>query len=291
MDATCPTSEGDRFLTGGKARPAAIGALYLLGVANGLAGNIVMTICANGFSSALADTFDVSLVVIAATSVGMMLIARTPRGRIDTWDRVAGATYLLGLCIPHSAASMAALTFFAAYEGIRQRRSVEAVAAASLFIGIAICQTWGLVLLHLFAGPLLAVDATFVAWLLGTIQGDGVEHIGNLVEVADGQPLVIMIGCSSFSNMSFALLCWMTVVRASRPGWLRSDLGIAFGVVIAVIALNVLRMGLMGLSRDAYLLLHGPVGANVFNTLILVTAISAGWYASAPGKARRPPTV
>jgi hypothetical protein len=289
--ATSWTSEGNRFLAAGKIRPAGIGALYLLGIVNGIAGNVVMSLSAKGFAGALADTFDISLVVIAAAVVAMMLVARAPCRTIDALDRFVGAIYLIGLCIPHSAASMAALTFLAAYEVFRQRRSAEAVAAASLCIGIAVCQSWGKVVLHLFAGPLLAVDATLVAWLLGSIEGGGVERIGNLIETTNGQPLAIMIGCSSISNISFALLCWMTVVRASRPEWRREDMAIAFGVVVTVIILNILRMGLMGLSREAYLLIHGPVGANVFNTLVLLTTISAGWYALSSVRAPRPRTL
>jgi hypothetical protein len=285
--ATSLSDDRSRSWSTGKVRAAAIGALFLVGIVNGIAGNVIMSLLAKGFAGALVDTFDVSLVVIAAAVVAMTLVARTPDRPVDILDWVAGAIYLLGLCVPHSAASMAALTFLATYGGLRQRRSAEAVAAASLLIGIAVCQTWGPVVLHLFAGPLLALDATFVAWLLGTVQGGGVERIGNLVETSKGQPLAIMIGCSSISNMSFALLCWMTVVRASRPEWQWRDLTIALGVVIAVIALNILRMAMMGLSRDAYLLLHGPVGANVFNIVILLTSLSAGWCALATVKAQQ----
>jgi hypothetical protein len=58
-------------------------------------------------------------------------------------------------------------------------------------------------------------------------------------------------------------------------------------VLLSVIALNVLRMSLMGISRESYLFFHGPVGANVVNTLILAVAIAAGSRAVAPAAAPR----
>lgn len=258
-------------------RPRIVAVLYLLGIANGTVSFVTNAVLTKGFWGALFDTFDVSIVVIAATAVGTMLTLRTRDRPVDGMDRLAGAVYLLGLGIPFSPASMAAVTFLAAYECSRDFRSAETVAGSSLFVGIAACQMWGVLVLSLFAPPLLALDATLVAGILDLIQGGGVESVGNLVETARGQPLAIWVGCSSFSHMSYALLCWMTVVRALRPAWRWTDLPMALGVAAFVITANVTRMALMGISRESYLLVHGPVGANVTNTLILVAALAAAW--------------
>jgi hypothetical protein len=219
----------------------------------------------------------VSVVVIAGAAVGLMLTMRTPDRPIDNPDRLIGTIYLLGLCAPLSAVSMAAVTFLAAYECVRNSRSVETTASASLFVGIAACQMWGAFVLSLLAPFLLALDATMAAGLLNLIQGGGAESVGNLVETAQGQPLAIMAGCSSLSHISYALLLWMTVVRASRPSWQWIDLTMALFLLIFVITVNIGRMALMGISRDSYLLLHSPVGLDVINTIILLGALATAW--------------
>ena len=209
--------------------------------------------------------------------VGLKLAVRTPDRAIDNRDWLAGKLYLLDLCVPRSYASMAALTFLAAYEGIRNRRSAEAVAAASLFIGITAWQLWGRTLLELFALPISGVDATLVAGVLNILQGGDVEHVGNLVNTLQGQSLVILPGCSSFSNISYALFCWMAMVRACRPCWRKTDMAMVPIVVIGVVLLNVLRLALMGSAANFIFFIHSTAGANVTNSLILIVAITAAW--------------
>ena len=45
---------------------------------------------------------------------------------------------------------MAAVTLLAVYEGARSRACPESIAAATLFAGVATCQSWGLLALQLF---------------------------------------------------------------------------------------------------------------------------------------------
>ena len=267
------------------ANPARIGrrslivvGLYFLGVANGLTDRVVNSIATEGILTALINTFDVSVVVIIAAITGLKLATRTPDQAINRLDWLVVAVYLLGLCLPRSFASMAALTFFAIWEGIRSRHSAAATAAASLFVGISVCLLWGKVALQLFALPILGADAALVANLLSVLQGDVVEYTYNVVNTARGQSLIILPPCSSLSNISYGLLCWMTVIRASRPSWQTADLAMVPVIVVGIILLNVLRMTLMGFSREFYLFIHGSAGTNVTNCLILILAITAAWH-------------
>jgi len=251
--------------------------LYFLGVANGMTDKVVSGIATEGILSALINTFGVSVVVIMAAVIGLKLAAGTPDQAINRLDWLVGALYLLCLCVPRSFASLGALTFFAVYEGIRNRQSSAATAAASLFVGIAACHLWGKVALHLFALPILRVDAALVANLLSVFQGGIVEYTDNVVNTARGQSLIILLPCSSLSNISYGLLCWMTVVRASRPSWRMADLTMVPVVVVGIVLLNVLRMTLMGVSRETYLFIHGSAGTDVTHCLILILAITAAW--------------
>lgn len=234
-------------------------------------------------------TFNISIIVIAAATVGFRLASRAPPRPVDALDVLASIIVSIGLLVPLSGAAWTSLTLLAAYDGFRGRDSVDRIAAATLFIGIAASQFWGRLLLETFSGPLLTADATLVTNLLHLAPLGKVERFGNIIAVENGQPLAIMIACSSLSNISFGLLCWMTIVRAYRPAWQWTDMTSAAAVVVSVIGLNVTRMALMGFSRNSYLFFHESAGAEVFNALVLLAAASAAWYAIVRGAPPSPP--
>jgi hypothetical protein len=263
-------------------RSQIIAGAYLLGVANGLAPNACKSILKYGLWRALANTFDVSLIVVAAALVGFYMAKRVPTRPIDTWDGLIGGIYLLCLAIPHGGASWVALTILALSEGSRQRRSAEAIAAACVFGTIAISEFWTRVVINLFAVPLLSIDATIVASLLRLIEGEGVAQAGNLIDNAKGQSLAVMVPCSSLQQISYGLLCWVMVVRAFRPAWRWVEVPTALVAGIAIIILNVLRMTLMGINHNYYLFFHlnfVGIGAEIYNVLIVLVASGAAWRA------------
>jgi len=106
-------------------RPVFIAGLYLLGIANGAVGSVTSSIISKGFWGALSATFDLSIVALAATVVGLKLTLRTPDRPIDGLDRLVAAVYVISLCIPSGSVSMAGVTFLAFYECLRSFRSVE----------------------------------------------------------------------------------------------------------------------------------------------------------------------
>jgi hypothetical protein len=59
---------------------------------------------------------------VGATAVGLKLVARTVDRPVDVRDWLAGAIYLLTLCVPLRAVSLAAVTFLAIYESVRHFR-------------------------------------------------------------------------------------------------------------------------------------------------------------------------
>ena len=131
---------------------------------------------------------------------------------------------------------------------------------------------WSRMLFKFFANFILAADASLVSWLLGT------QRSGNLVEFADrsGQ-LVIYPACSSLANVSLAFLCWVTVSQLVSHRKSVSDLFWCLLSCVAVVAVNVIRMSIVGLSDWHYATFHSGWGDAVVNiiTLILILAITA----------------
>jgi hypothetical protein len=264
-------------------RPTIVQALYCFGIVNGLAGYAVRSILDDGMIGALGETFNISMILVAAVVVALRLARHGPERAIDAIDVAVWAVYVVAVMVPHSGVSWIAVTALAGYEGLRGRHSVETVAAASLILAAATSQLWGMVILHLFAPYLLAIDAKMAATVLGLLKGGDVVNIGNLVEPRDGQSLILIAGCSSFYGLSYAFLCWLTVVRAIRPQWQPFDLTWAATACACIIAVNVFRIALMGLNTTSYFILHGALGSHAFNVLVLLLAGGAGFATLARG--------
>jgi hypothetical protein len=127
---------------------------------------------------------------------------------------------------------------------------------------------WSQLLFRFFANPILQIDASLVSWILGT------HRTGDIVGFADGSGfLVIMPGCSSLINVSLAFLCWVTIsqlVCHKKSGY---DLGWCLMVCISMMAVNVTRISLMGLSPWHYGTLHGRLGNAISDTIMFALMV------------------
>jgi hypothetical protein len=123
---------------------------------------------------------------------------------------------------------------------------------------------WSRLLFQFFANLILQIDASLVGWILGT------HRIGNIVEFSDDSGvLVILPGCSSLANVSLAFLCWVTLSQLVCHKTSAYDLFWCLMACISVIAVNVARISVQGLSQWHYSTFHSPWGEAVGNTLIL----------------------
>jgi exosortase/archaeosortase family protein len=81
--------------------------------------------------------------------------------------------------------------------------------------------------------------------------------------------MVILPACSSLANVSLAFLCWVSVSQwlEHRPAW--QDYLWCSLACASVVALNVARISIMGLSHWHYLTFHYGWGATAANAIIL----------------------
>lgn len=142
--------------------------------------------------------------------------------------------------------------------------------ASVIFLASTGALLWGRVLLAVFSGPLLEIDAFFSSSLVGA------EHQGNLLW-KEGAPLQLMVapGCSSLQGISLALVFWATVnqyfsVPLSMRAW-----AYAAAAVCITILINVCRIGAMLTWPEHLDAIHVGWGSAVamWTTLISVVAI------------------
>lgn len=253
----------------GVSRDDLFASIYILACANGLVARAVQSVRGHGWFDAAVGTFDVSIIVLVACFAGLSLILVNRAGEVRTADLVLSSMLLLLVVLPIGATSWLAVTILSLYvlasgEAIGPRRR-----GTIILLAVTVPMLWSRLVFNLFARSILEVDAALVGWLLGT------PRTGNVVEFADHSgSLAIFPGCSSFANMSLAFLCWVAVSQYVEHKWRPQDLLWCASACFSVVAVNVVRISLMGINEAHYLLLHSPPAEILLSMVMLCLVLS-----------------
>lgn len=241
--------------------------LYILGCANGLVGRTIYALNLEGWTGAFTGV-EINVILLAACFAGVYLLTCNSRDQIRTLDLVVAAVFLLLIIVPIYAVSWVAVTglslyiLFFANDGRERRRG------ALILLAVTVPMLWSRLVFQFFARPLLELDATMVTWLLGT------ERIGNLVRFGDNSGyMMITPSCASFGNITYAFLTWVTVSQWANHRWARIDLLWSFLACASVVAINVTRMAVTGLSYGHYEAIHNQWGEMVLSTVFLILIV------------------
>jgi hypothetical protein len=236
--------------------------LYILGCANGLLGRVLLTLNRDGWTGLL--DVDISVIVLFACFAGISVLLHEDGDEIRSADLAVGGVFLILVMLPIFALSWLAVTGLSLYvlvfanDGSARRRG------ALVLLALTVPMLWSRLLFQFFAGPILTIDASLAALLLGT------ERVGNLVGFGDGSGyLVIAPACSFIANTSLAFLCWVSVTQWAKHQWSPIDIFWSVLACASVIAVNVARIALTGLSHSYYETIHSPLGAMVGGAIIL----------------------
>lgn len=238
---------------------------------NAMVGSARTIVADEGWALAAGDLFGVSAVVWIALGLAAFRLRRAAaKGQVPAWQ----ALLVSILCLVPSAqvAWLAGTIYFLAR--LVQDRGNTAVPHAGLLIALALCArtpvTW--MLTTLFAEPLLQFDAVLAGWLASqTTLIAGIE--GNVVVHESGHRLFVMTGCSSWNNLSLALLFWFAMTRGLMADGTRPPLWYPTMVGASVVLINVARLSIMARSPEAYHWLHDGDGAEI---VLLLTAFTVG---------------
>lgn len=237
--------------------------LFALGCLSGLAARVIQSINKLGWVEAFFETFEVSVLVWVSCAAGVYLVLQDRTIGIRSFELAIGAAFAFLVILPIGALSWLAVTALGFYviiftENPSSRRG------AFILVATTVPVLWSRLLFQFFADFILRMDASLVGWLLHT------PRTGDIVEFADGSGvLVILPSCSSLANMSLAFLCWVTVSRLVDHKRSTHDVFWCLLACASVIAVNVTRMSLMGLSQWHYETFHSDLGAAVSNILML----------------------
>lgn len=226
----------------------------------------------------------VNLFQLFAWFVVLSLLLRSDSGTRAKWS-YAGPFAISAICaaLPGDNAVWVACTLGSiclAYDrGDRFR-----VSAALVLFALAVNGLWAPVIFKLLGYWFLRIDTALVAAVLhGT--GRLTAYDGNVLTVGTGG-LEVLASCSSFRNISMALLAWLSFTKLVRPYWLRSDVLIAAACVGATLAWNTLRLYILAVvSSDArvFEFWHVGNGGRMFAAALAFTVA----FLSVMGAARK----
>ena len=242
--------------------------LYILGCANGLLGRIIQSWHFDGWMGA-GSSVDINVVVLFAAFAGASaLLGENKDEKIRAADLAVAVIFLGLVALPIFALSWVAVTGLSLYILLFANGPSERRRGALILLALTVPMLWSRLLFQFFAKPILDIDATLVAWLLGT------ERAGNMVQFADGSGyMVVLPACSSLANMSMAFLCWVSITQWVKHRWSAMDIVWSLLACASVIAVNVTRISLMGLSHSNYETIHSQWGDLVTNSVMLALMV------------------
>jgi exosortase/archaeosortase family protein len=246
--------------------------LAMMAFANGVSDRVGEALGQDSVLSAAFATFGVSIVVWGALLAAVWLFLHAEREPARNADVAVAVLAAIAFLLPIPPLSWLALTGVAAYlactvpDGPMRR-------AAIILGATTVPMFWARLLFAALSGPILAIDANLVSWIVGT-QSDR-----NMIPFADGSGVLFLEpACSSLTNVSLVLLCGVLVVKVYDQPWSAGRIQAVIAACFAAIAINIFRMSLIGVFPAYYDVIHGPVGATLAEwlTIIAVASIYAG---------------
>lgn len=186
--------------------------------------------------------------------------AERPATRLDL---AVALPIALANVIPGLGSNWPATTAAALFLLARGQNDAKLKGAAIVLLALCLNGYWGAKLFDVFAYYIVRADAALVGMVLAATQ-PGMEWNGAVIGRPAGHSLLVFGPCSSFHNISLGLLGWVSLVKLSRPNWMRGDWAIALSICAVVIALNASRLYLMALSAESYDYWHRGPGETIF---------------------------
>jgi hypothetical protein len=249
--------------------------ICLAACANGLAARVVEDVRAPAPSLLLGlSPFELLAAALAARLLTQGQGAEAPRVGL------AHGLAALAMLAPSASGAWAVLFAFAGWRALRTRGPARA--GFLIFAAFALAQAWGAIGFKMVSGPLLALDAALAAQALALL-GMAPRVLGNVVEVAGGHSIVVLVTCATLHRLPLALVAALAL---AAPASLRDCVRICALAAVGYCALNLARLVLMGLSPQHYAFMHEGAGAGLYDAAqtILVFLVAG----RRPGPERAP---
>jgi len=242
----------------------------------------------DAFVTSLLTQNDIYWLACAVTIYRLSISDRAARADyLDcTLALVLGAFILFSSFLPYRfgiglLATLVSLYFLTRDHGDRNLRSAGAVLFA-----VAMQLVWGPIFFQLFTPELLKADAALVGTVLMALRPDIVWN-GTTFFAPDGHAVALIAACSSFNNVSTAVLACVAVTMLRRTEWARHDITTVAIAAAAMIFINAARICLFAWSLAFHAYWHDGAGAQILAIAQTIVVLAIAWWGAGPQRQAR----
>lgn len=177
-----------------------------------------------------------------------------------------------GIGIP---ATATALFLIITYSKEKETRCLGIVLMA-----LSVHLFWAPIMFQLLYPEFLAADAAAVGLFLSIVNPD-INIINNTLFSANGHAVTLSGACSSFNNLSLAMLGCISMIMFVRGSWQKSDAFWMALICLLMISMNVTRLGILAFDFETYKYWHDDAGASIIGiseSLVILGASLAAAY-------------
>jgi exosortase/archaeosortase family protein len=235
------------------------------------------------FAASLLTQNDIYWLACCVTIYRLSLSDRTiPADRRDcTLALGLLAFILLSSLLPYRFGIGLLATLVALYLLLQDHGDRNLKAAGGVLLALSVQLVWGPIFFLLFTPELLKADAALVGTALMMLRSDIVWKDTTFF-APDGHAVALVAACSSFQNVSTAVLACAAVTMWRRTEWVRSDLGTIAIAAIAMILINVARICLFAWSTEYHLFWHDGGGAEILAIAQTLVVLAIAWWGTTP---------
>jgi exosortase/archaeosortase family protein len=210
--------------------------------------------------------------------------ATVPAGRRD-WAMASsfGIFILFSSLLPYRFGIGLLATLVAIYLLLFHLGDRNLKAAGAVLLAVSMQLVWGPIFFQLFTPELLKADAALVGSALMVLRPDIVWKVTSFF-APDGHAVSLVAGCSSFNNVSTAVLACAAVAMLRRTEWVRRDIATVAIAAVAMILVNVGRICLFAWSEEYIAYWHDGAGAQILAIAQTLVVLAVAWWGAAPAK-------
>lgn len=150
-------------------------------------------------------------------------------------------------------------------------------AAGAVLLALSIHLVWAPIVFQLFTPELLRADAGIVGAMLRYLRPD-IVWSDNSFHAPGGHSVSLIGGCSSFNNVSVAVLACATTTMLARTQWVRRDIATVAIACVVMILVNAVRICLLAWSSESHSFWHDGAGAQILGMAQTIVILLIAWW-------------
>jgi exosortase/archaeosortase family protein len=237
----------------------------------------------DAFAASLLTQNDIYWLACAVALYRLSLSDGTVRASRFDWTLALalGALLLLSSFLPYRFGIGLLTTAVALYLLLLDHGDRNLNAAGAVLLALSMQLVWGPIFFQLFTPELLKADSALVGSILAVLRPD-IVWTGTTFFAPNGHAVSLIAGCSSFNNVSTAVLACAAVTMLRRTEWVRNDIATAAIAAITMILVNTSRICLFAWSPDYHAFWHDGAGVQILAIVQTIAVLAIAWRGAAP---------